>query len=119
MAHFAQLNENNVVQQVIVVDNKHAPTEELGIEYIKNVLKFDGVWLQTSYNNNIRGKYAAVMDIYDPKKDKFINNEKYREEMQKLQLEQQQKLETELAKKEAIAAKIGLTVEELTTILKS
>lgn len=118
MAHFAQLDENNIVQQVIVVDNKHAPTEELGIEYIKNVLKFDGVWLQTSYNNNIRGKYAAVMDIYDYEKDKFIHNEKYYKEKQKLELEQQQKLEIELAKKEAIAAKMGLTVEELQAILK-
>jgi hypothetical protein len=119
MAHFAQLNENNIVQEVIVVDNEHAPTEEAGVAYIKDVLKLDGAWIQTSYNNNIRGKYAGVMDIYDPEKDKFIHNEKYHKERQKLELEQQQKLETELAKKEAIASKIGLTVEELTTILKS
>jgi hypothetical protein len=118
MAHFAELDDNNLVQQVIVVENEHAPTEEAGLEYIKDVLKLDGTWIQTSYNGNIRGKFAGIMDIYDSKKDKFINNEKYNEEKQKLQLEKQKELEIELAKKEAIASKIGLTVEELQAILK-
>jgi hypothetical protein len=118
MAHFAQLDKNNVVQQVIVVDNQDAPTEETGLNFIKNVLKFDGVWIQTSYNGNIRGKFAGVMDIYDPKKDEFLVNTKYLEEQKKLDLEQAELAKTELAKKEAITSKIGLTVEELTTILK-
>jgi hypothetical protein len=118
MAHFAQLDQNNIVQKVIVIDNKHALTEEAGIDFIKNVLKFDGTWLQTSYNNNIRGKFAGVNDIYDPKKDEFIVNTKYLEQQKKLDLEQTELAKTELAKKEAIASKIGLTVEELTTILK-
>ena len=74
MAHFAQLDENNIVQQVIVVDNKNAPTEEAGINFIKNVLKFDGTWLQTSYNGNIRGKFAGISDIYDADKDEFVLN---------------------------------------------
>jgi len=119
MAHFAQLDENNIVQQVIVIDNKHAQTEDAGLDYIKDVLKLDGTWIQTSYNGNIRGKFAGLMDIYDPEKNELIHNEKYHEEKQKLQLEQEQKSETELAKKEAIAMKIGLTVEELHTILKA
>jgi hypothetical protein len=118
MAHFAQLNENNIVQKVIVVDNQDAPTEEAGLDFIKNILKFDGTWVQTSYNGNIRGKFAGVMDIYDPKKDEFIVNTKYLEEQKKLDLEQAELAKTELAKKEAIASKIGLTIEELTTILK-
>jgi|LauGreSBDMM110SN_4_FD.fasta_scaffold90356_2 hypothetical protein len=119
MAHFAQLNNNNVVMQVIVVDNNDAVTEQDGIDYIKNVLKIEGTWVQTSYNNNIRGKFAAVTDIYDTKKNEFVINTKYWEEQEKLNLEQEQKLKTELAKKETIAAKIGLTVEELQAILRS
>lgn len=118
MAHFAQLNENNIVQKVIVVDNQDAPTEEAGINFIKNVLKFDGVWVQTSYNGNIRGKFAGIMDIYDPEKDEFKVNTKYVEQQAKLNAEQDKLIQAELDKKEAIASKIGLTVEELTTILK-
>ena len=110
MAHFAQLDENNIVRKVIVIDNKHAPTEEAGVSYIKDVLKFDGTWLQTSYNSNIRGKFAGVMDIYNPEKDEFTTNFEYSEELRKPRLEREEK--------EAIAAKIGLTFEELQTILK-
>ena len=122
MAHFAQLDKNNIVQKVIVIDNEHAKTEEAGLFFIKNVLKFDGTWIQTSYNANIRGKFAGFMDIYDPKKDEFIVNTKYIEEQikqqEQLQLEQKEKAQTELAKKEAIASKLGLTIEEIQTILK-
>jgi hypothetical protein len=118
MAHFAQLNDENVVQQVIVVDNKHAPTEEAGVAFIKDVLKLDGTWIQTSYNANMRGKFAGLNDIYDPKKDAFVENIKYVEEREQFRLEQKEKLEIEMAKKEAIAAKMGLTVEELRAILK-
>ena len=118
MAHFAQLDENNLVQQVIVVDNKHAPTEEAGVAFIKDVLKFKGTWLQTSYNGNIRGKLAGFMDIYDAEKDEFIVNIEYREEQEKLLADKAKKVIEENAKKEAIAAKIGLTVEELQAILK-
>ena len=118
MAHFAKLNENNIVQQVIVIDNKHAVTEEAGIEYIKDVLKLDGVWLQTSYNSNIRGKFAGVTDIYDSKKDIFVVNNAFQEEQEKIRLENKNKYESTKAEKETIAAKIGLTVEELQAILK-
>jgi 2-hydroxychromene-2-carboxylate isomerase len=100
MAHFAQLDENNIVQQVIVVDNEHAPTEEAGVTYIKDVLKHDGLWLQTSYNNNIRGKFAGKMDIYDPEKNEFVVNTAYLEQQQTLELEQQEKIQIELTKKE-------------------
>jgi hypothetical protein len=118
MAHFAQLNENNIVQQIIVIDNKDAPTEEAGIDFIKNVLKFDGTWLQTSYNANIRGKFAGITDIYDAKKDEFVVNVKYLEQLKTTRLEEKKQIESVIAEKEAIAAKIGLTVEELQTILK-
>ena len=118
MAHFAQLNNKNIVQQVIVVDNQHAPTEEAGVTYIKNTLKLDGTWIQTSYNGNLRGKFAGVADIYDSKNDVFVVNPAYLEELDKRRLENKAKNESEIKEKEAIAAKIGLTVEELQTILK-
>ena len=118
MAHFARLDKNNVVQQVIVVSNQHAPTEEEGINYILNVLKLDGTWLQTSYNGNIRGKFAGTTDIYDPKKDEFVTDVNYQDEIKRLAIETREQNKAELSKKEAIAAKIGLTVEELQTILK-
>jgi hypothetical protein len=118
MAHFAQIDKNNIVQQVIVIDNKHALTEEAGLSFIKDVLKFDGTWLQTSYNGNIRGKFAGISDIYDADKDEFVVNINHKEQLKIKNLEKINQYKAEQEKKEAIAAKIGLTVEELQTILK-
>jgi len=65
MAHFAKLDENNVVTQVIVVDNKditdpHTNQEDeiLGIAFCKKLL--GGNWKQTSYNGNMRVRYAGI-----------------------------------------------------------
>jgi len=69
MAHFAQLDENNKVVQVLVVDNEH---EKRGAEYLANDCGLGGTWIQTSYNANIRGKFAQVGDTYDAKDDLFI-----------------------------------------------
>jgi hypothetical protein len=67
MAHFAQI-ENNIVTQVLVVDNAQ---EHRGQEFLANDLGLGGTWVQTSYNGNIRGKYAGIGDIYDPIDDVF------------------------------------------------
>lgn len=67
MAHFAQIDENNIVVQVIVVDNEH---ESNGSEWCHNLL--GGTWIQTSYNNNIRKNYASIGCSYDPVRDEFI-----------------------------------------------
>ena len=66
MAHFAKV-ENGVVVQVVVVDNEH---EDVGQEYL-NGLGLDGTWIQTSYNNNFRVKYAGIGDRYDAESDTF------------------------------------------------
>ena len=65
MAHFAKLDANNVVTQVIVVSNDdctdpHTGEEDevLGIAFCKKLL--GGNWKQTSYNNNMRGNYAGI-----------------------------------------------------------
>ena len=68
MAHFARI-ENGIVTNVLVVDNEH---EANGQEYL-NSLGLDGTWLQTSYNHNIRGKFAGIGDIYDEVNDIFVS----------------------------------------------
>lgn len=68
MAHFAKI-EDGIVTQVVVVDNEH---EANGEAYL-NSLGLDGTWVQTSYNGNIRGKYAAIGDTYDSVADVFVS----------------------------------------------
>lgn len=68
MAHFAKI-ENGIVTNVLVVDDEH---EETGQEYL-NGLGVNGTWIQTSYNGNIRGKYAGIGDTYDEINDIFIS----------------------------------------------
>jgi hypothetical protein len=79
MAYFAKL-ENNTVVQVISVSNDvcgeptltFPETESAGRAFIANILKFDGVWKQTSFNNNFRGRYAGIGYTYDADLDEFI-----------------------------------------------
>jgi hypothetical protein len=66
MAHFAQLDDNNIVQQVIVVSNDDAVDEASGQEFIANTLKLDGVWKQTSYNTY--RDHAYTLDDSEPPK---------------------------------------------------
>ena len=72
MAHFAQIDENNVVIQVIVVPNEE---EHRGQDFCANDLKLGGRWIQTSYNHNFRGKYAGIGDTYDEGNDVFLSPE--------------------------------------------
>lgn len=66
MAHFAKV-ENGIVTNVVVVSNDH---EANGQEYL-NSIGLEGTWIQTSYNNNFRGKFAGIGDVYNAKKDRF------------------------------------------------
>lgn len=70
MAHFAEIDENNKVLRVLVVPDE---VEERGEDYLANEIGLGGRWIQTSYNANIRGKYAGVGDIYDSASDMFIS----------------------------------------------
>ena len=78
MAHFAQLDENNIVTQVIVVSNEDIKdsigneNEEVGIAFCKNLLGRNNIWKQTSYNNSIRKNYAGIGFTYDATRDSFI-----------------------------------------------
>ena len=69
MAHFAELDGNNVVLRVLVVPNEF---EDRGEDYLANEIGLGGRWIQTSYNGMIRGKYAGIGDIYLPLEDIFI-----------------------------------------------
>ena len=70
MAHFAQLDSNNVVTQVIVVsnddtsDSNGVEAESIGIAFCQKLLGADTNWKQTSYNNNMRGNYAGIGYTY-------------------------------------------------------
>ena len=67
MAHFAQIDQNNVVTQVIVINNEKIINPETGIEdesigiaYCRDVLELGGNWIQTSYNGSFRFRYAGT-----------------------------------------------------------
>ena len=71
MAHFAKLNSDNVVEQVIVVNNEEVPDEATGIAFCKSLFGEETEWIQTSYNGNFRGQFAGVGMTYDPVEDIF------------------------------------------------
>ena len=76
MAHFAQLDDQNIVLQVIVIHNNEClndagiETEAKGIEFCNSLIP--GNWVQTSYNATIRKNYAAIGFTYDKERDAFI-----------------------------------------------
>jgi hypothetical protein len=75
MAHFAELGDNNIVKQVLVLNDHELlvdgiETESKGQEFLTNL--FGGNWKQTSINNSIRYNYASVGYTYDAVRDAFI-----------------------------------------------
>jgi hypothetical protein len=88
MAHFAKLGVGNIVEQVIVVSNDIATTEQAGVDFINKLYNTRDVWKQTSYNtrngkyynNSIEGdqtkefrkNYAGIGYHYDQARDAFI-----------------------------------------------
>ena len=70
MAHFAKLDANNVVEQVIVVsnddtaDSSGVETESIGVAFCQKLMGASTNWKQTSYNNNFRGNYAGIGYTY-------------------------------------------------------
>jgi hypothetical protein len=78
MAHFAQLDNENKVINVIVVSNNDClndngeESESVGIAFCKSLLGENTRWVQTSYNGNFRKNYAGIGYAYDPVRDAFI-----------------------------------------------
>lgn len=83
MAHFAQLDASNLVQQVIVLNNSDCEDEDgneseaVGIAFCQSLFGSDTLWKQTSYNGNFRCRYASVGDRYDTDLDAFIRPQPY------------------------------------------
>jgi hypothetical protein len=69
MAHFAEIDKDNIVVRVLVVDNSQ---EHRGQEFLAEDLGLGGRWIQTSYNGNFRGCYAGKGYFYDEVNDVFI-----------------------------------------------
>ena len=78
MAHFAELDDNNVVTRVVVVGNDCVPSDEHidGETWCVNFFKTPN-WKQTSYGNNFRKQYAGIGYTYDAAKNKFISPKPY------------------------------------------
>jgi hypothetical protein len=76
MAYYAKLNSNNIVEQVVSISNLKEPTEADGIAFCKTLFK-DGEWKKTSYNNTIRKNFAAIVYLYDSRRDAFIAPKQY------------------------------------------
>jgi len=78
MAHFAELDNNNVVLRVVVVGNdcvtsdEHADGEAWCVNFFGG-----GTWKQTSYNNNFRKQYAGMGYVYNASKNKFLLPQPY------------------------------------------
>jgi hypothetical protein len=69
MSHFAQIDENNIVINVLVGDNSD-PNGDEGYQWFVDT--FGGRWIKTSYNGNIRKNYAGQGFYYDEQRDAFI-----------------------------------------------
>lgn len=74
MAHFAEIDENNIVLRVLVVPDEQ---EHRAQEYLANELGLGGVWLQCSYNNKIRKRYPGPGYSYDRINDVFLEPKPY------------------------------------------
>ena len=87
MAHFAKLDENNIVTKVVVVHNDVATSESAGVAYLNNLYGTSDTWKQTSYNTYggehaldgtpFRKNYAGIGFKYDQTRDAFIEPQPY------------------------------------------
>lgn len=81
MAHFAELDANNVVLRVVVIANQDTADangvekEYIGAAFCERL--FSGTWKQTSYNGNFRKHYAGIGFTYDETRDAFIPPKPY------------------------------------------
>ena len=85
MAHFAELDNNNIVKRVVVVGNDVETaagplgTNDMHVDGEAWCVNFfnGGNWKQTSYNNNFRKQYAGKGYTFDAAKNKFISPQPY------------------------------------------
>jgi len=80
MAHAARI-EDSIVREVIVVpDDLDATESDAAIEAYIHGIGLSGNWIRTSYNGNIRGRYAGIGYKYDDDLDEFVAPEAPEEE---------------------------------------
>ncbi len=78
MAHFCKLDENNVILNTVVIndsdclDENGIESEAVGIAFCKSIYGEDTNWIQTSWTNRIRKRYAEPGYTYDSVRDAFI-----------------------------------------------
>ena len=78
MAHFAKVNDENIVESVLVVSNDDCAggdfpqAEEAGQKFLSSI-GLSGRWLQTSYTGRFRGRFAAIGCTYVESTDEFID----------------------------------------------
>lgn len=80
MAHFAQLDESNLVVRTIVVNNEvilvdGVEVEQVGKDFCRSLYGQDTNWVQCSYNENFRAIFPSHGDSYDPVNDVFVSNQ--------------------------------------------
>ena len=81
MAHFAELNSDNIVLRVVVVANSDTATEDgtetesIGVSFCQKL--FGGTWVQTSYNGNFRKNYACIGSTYDAGRNAFYSQKPF------------------------------------------
>ncbi len=68
MAHFAKIDSNNIVTQVIVAEQDFINSGAVGDSFL---------WIQTSYNGNFRKNFAGKGHTYDKTRDAFIPAKPY------------------------------------------
>ena len=64
MSHFAKINNNNIVTEIVVAEQDFINSVKVGDSFL---------WVQTSYNDNIRRQYAGIGYTYDPEADIFVS----------------------------------------------
>jgi len=78
MAHFAKIGTGNIVEKVEVVSNEVATTEQAGIDFLRDFYNEPhAIWVQTSYNGNLRKNFAGIGYKYDEVRDAFIQPKLY------------------------------------------
>jgi hypothetical protein len=68
MSHFAKIDSNNIVTEVIVAEQDFINSGAVGDSFL---------WIQTSYNKNFRKNYAGIGYTYDKTRDAFIPPQPY------------------------------------------
>ena len=77
MAHFAQIDSDSIVTNVLVIADSDAPNEAAGIAFCQSLIGADTSWVQTSYTGSIRFRFAGIGMKYDSTNDVFYDQQPY------------------------------------------